>query len=147
GRDVGAVVQPGTLLFTATAGGGSPGSQNLLVYNVAAAAKSFRSATDAANIVSLPKDAVLDPLRPTEIVIQPFTDRLPPGIYSNTITFQFSDGRVSRVAIKVIVSAGPLTSTARFTTGAHGTSRAPVCSPTKLQPALTTLSDAFAVSA
>jgi sugar lactone lactonase YvrE len=43
GSDVAPAVQPGSLLFTTVAGGSSPGSQTVMVYNIGAVPKSFHS--------------------------------------------------------------------------------------------------------
>jgi adhesin/invasin len=138
GSDVAPSVQPGALLFTAPAGGGSPGSATVLVYNIGATPKSFHTAASG-GFVTLPTDATLNPQQPTPIVIQPFTTGLAPNVYSNTLTLQFSDGRVSRVNVKVIVTAAGSSSAT--------SPRAPGCTPTKLLPALSTLADSFEVSA
>ncbi|HXB73211.1 MAG TPA: hypothetical protein VNY05_33550 [Candidatus Acidoferrales bacterium] len=154
GTDVGAVVQPGTLLFTAQAGRESPGSQTVQVYNIAAKAKSFHAAVTAdqgLSFVVLPTDALLDPQQPTQIVVQPFTNGLASGVYSSVLTLQFSDGRVSRVNVKVIVlsgGSGVSGSVAHSTrTKSAGPFDSSSCTPTKLLPALTTLADSFQVSA
>jgi uncharacterized protein (TIGR03437 family) len=149
GSDVGAALTPGSLLFTATAGAPSPGSQNVLVYNIAAKAKSFRSVVSAdpgLSIVTLPTDATLDPGNPTTIVVQPVTAALGPGVYTGIVTLQFDDGRVIRLTVKVIVTKAGGTSSA----GAAGTnarvgdlSDGSSCAPTKLQPILTAPDDAF----
>jgi hypothetical protein len=86
------------LQFTGTAGAESPGSQNVLVYNVAATAKSFQASVAAdpgLNLVILPSSATLNPQQPTSIVVQPFTNTLAAGVYNGTITLEFSDGRVA----------------------------------------------------
>ena len=147
-KDAAAVVDQGSMLFTAPTGGGSPSSQNLLVYNIAATAKSFRSVVSAdpgLSVVTLPTDATLDPQHPTPVVIQPFTTGLASGVYSAALTLQFSDGRVLRVNVKVIVSrTGGITPAA--TAAERGTSVQPriggaACTPTKLLPALISLAD------
>ena len=145
GTNVGAAITPGSLLFTTSAGASSPGSQNVLVYNITANAKSFRSVVSAdpgLTLVTLPTDATLDPQNPTPIVVQPFTSSLGPGIYSGTITLQFDDGRVRSVTVKVIVSkAGSSSSAPAIST--RSLDAASGCTPTKLQPILTAPEDAF----
>src|SRR2546423_12874932 len=47
GSDTAAVVDPGSMQFTAPVGGQSPGSQTFLAYNITATAKSFRSTVAA----------------------------------------------------------------------------------------------------
>jgi uncharacterized protein (TIGR03437 family) len=149
GADTGAALAPGSLLFATTAGGPSPGSQNLLVYNITAKAKTFRSVVSAdpgLSIVTLPTDATLDPQNPSPIVVQPFTTSLVPGVYTGIVTLQFDDGRVRRVTVKVIVSkTGGTSSTATPGSNVRAGDRAdaPVCTPTRLQPILTAPDDAF----
>ncbi len=140
-----AVVQPGTLVFTAQTGGESPGSQTVMVYNINPinpAPRSFHAATDSPLLVNLPADATLDPAVPTPVVIQPLTSGLAAGVYSHVLTLQFSDGQVSRVNVTVIVSNTapggsviPNQRTKRTDTA--------LCSPNKLLPALTGLTDSF----
>jgi uncharacterized protein (TIGR03437 family) len=148
GTSTGAVVQPASLVFTTSAGAESPGAQTVLLYNITANGKAFRSVTDSSSIQTLPANGTLDPQQPTPVIVQPFTGNLAAGTYSNTLTFQFSDGRVSRVNIKTIVSSSPkqagFSSFARQDSG-HPTAAG--CSPTKLLPALASLPDSFEVSA
>jgi adhesin/invasin len=146
-------VQPAQLLFTATAGFESPGSQVVQVYNIVAGAKSFQSQVTADPglfLVTLPRDATLDPQQPTSIVVQPFTAALSAGVYNAVLTLQFSDGSVSPVTVTVIVSNTAAAGSS--TTDSKAKSERPTgaetsCRPTKLLPALTTLGQTFAVSA
>jgi uncharacterized protein (TIGR03437 family) len=149
GSDPGAAIVPGSLLFTATAGGPSPGSQNVLVYNISGKAKTFRSVVSAdsgLSIVTLPGDATLDPQNPMPIVVQPFTTSLAPGVYTGIVTLQFDDGNVRRLTVKVIVtkaggtSSGGIPGTSARASGPPGTT---ACTPTKLQPILTEPDEAF----
>jgi len=76
-------VQPAQLLFTATAGGESPSSQLIQVYNIVSGAKSFRSLVSADSglaLITLPRDGTLDPQHPTNIVVQPLTAGLNAGV-------------------------------------------------------------------
>ena len=147
GSDIGAVAQTAELLFTASQSTGSPGSQDLLLYNIAAAPKTFRTsiASDPGlGIAILPADGTLDPQRANRIVVQPDTTKLSPGVYSGSVTLQFSDGRVRSVRVSVVVAAGGGgTSTSQPLTEPRTTS----CQPSKLVTALTTLGDSFTVSA
>ncbi len=151
GSNVAGVVQPAQLIFTATAGGESPSSQNVQVYNIVAGAKTFRSQVTAdfgLGLITLPRDATLDPQLPTNIVVQPITTGLSAGVYNGVLTLQFSDGSVSAVKISVIVS-----SSAGATPAGQSEARpehpadSGSCTPTKLVPALTTLGQTFTVSA
>jgi uncharacterized protein (TIGR03437 family) len=157
GSDPGASVQPSELFFTSTPNGGSPGSQEVLVYNIGAAAQTFYLAfvnfipEDYLGFASLPDtEATLDPTRPTPVVVQPFVSgSLPAGTYTEFESFQFSDGRVQTVKINVI-SATPgssATASGSNTGDLRPRDGSAPCVPTKLIPALTTLGQAFAVSA
>ena len=145
GADIGAAATSSEQLFATSVAVGSPGSQDLLLYNVAAEPKSFRTAIVAdpgLNLMALPRDGTLDPQQATRIVIQPFTDGLKPGVYNGTVTLQFSDGRVGSLRLSVVVAA------ASFAVGPGGGRAAEgVCAPTMLIPALSTLGQSFAVSA
>jgi uncharacterized protein (TIGR03437 family) len=153
GADTAAMLGPGSLLFNAAPGGESPGSQDLTIYNITAKAKSFRSSVVAdagLTLFTLPIDATLDPQQPTRIVVQPFTSGLGAGVYNGTVTLQFSDGRVNRVNVKVIVASGAGTLTTnspdslRREQGSALTVEA--CTPKKLVPILTTMPDSFELS-
>jgi uncharacterized protein (TIGR03437 family) len=153
GTDIGPVAQPGGLLFNSAAGGDSPGSQNIQVYNLTGTARSFHAnvaADRGLTVAILPSDGKLDPLKPFSIVVQPFTRGLPQGTYSATITVQFSNGRVSRIGVSVIIGAtgaaaavAPLRSRARLGEPSDSNN----CTPSKLLPTLTTLAASFQVSA
>jgi uncharacterized protein (TIGR03437 family) len=144
GADPGASVQPAELFFTATPGGGSPGAQEVLVYNVSALAQTFYLGASPAQfeIAELPDVATLDPSRPTSILLQPLGS-FPAGTSSDFVNFQFSDGRIQTVKVNVIAGAPG--------SGGTGDLRprdgSATCVPTKLIPALTTLSQSFTVTA
>jgi len=142
GADLGAVTQPSELLFTSSAANGSPGSQTATIYNLAGSTKTFRSSvtTDAGvRAAILPSEGTLVPQVPQRITVQPFTDGAAPGVYKGLATFQFSDGRTGTLRFSVVVPAkGSGSGAERGATG---------CNPTQLLTALTTLGQAFAVSA
>ncbi len=149
GSNVPPAVQPAQLLFTAPAGGESPGSQLIEVYNIVSQANSFQSQVSAdsgLSLITLPQDATLDPQQPTNIVVQPITTGLNAGVYNGTVTLQFSDGTVSAVQVSVIVSNQGATSSS-----SRGGNMRPAdstgCTPSKLVPALNSLGQSFQVSA
>jgi uncharacterized protein (TIGR03437 family) len=149
GSDAGAIITPGALTFTAVPGPQSPSSQTISVYNITASPKSYRSTVSSdtgLGLSILPTDATLDPQRPNRIVIQPFTSGLAPGVYNGTVTLLFSDGRLSRVNVRVVVAnSGSATPSIA---ARKGVARDPSgCTPTKLVPSLISLPDLFAVSA
>jgi uncharacterized protein (TIGR03437 family) len=147
GSDPGASIQPAELFFPVTSSTDSPGSQNILIYSIGAAAETFfapllGSPTGGAFLVEpLPNVATLDPSRPTSVVIQPL-GKFTAGTYTDSVNFQFSDGRVQTLKVNVIAGTP-----AGGTTGALRPRDSSTCAPTKLIPALTTLSPAFAVPA
>ncbi len=143
GSDPGAALTNNELIFTSVLGGGSPSSQDIFIYNVAAAPKSYRSSRsiDAGRLEILPEDGVLDPHDPTRVVVQPFVGSTPPGEYDGNVTLQFSDGRVQEVDVKVVVTDADQASSLQGLTKSQG-----LCSPTRLLPAMKTLGDNFSVS-
>ncbi|HLG95996.1 MAG TPA: hypothetical protein VKX49_06770 [Bryobacteraceae bacterium] len=150
GTDIGAVADPAQLLFTAPGGGSSPSSQELNVYNVAATPKSFRSlvAGGGVNLVVSPTDGTLDPQNPSHIVVQPFTDGVAAGVYTGTVTLQFSDGRVRATKVTTVVAGTSSSSTSTTAANAHAGPRdSAVCQPARLVTALSSLGQAFEVSA
>lgn len=151
--NVAGVVQPAQLIFTATAGGESPGSQLIQVYNIVAGAKSFQSHVSSDSgllLITSPQDATLDPQQPTGIVVQPITTGLSSGVYNGAVTLQFSDGTVSAVKVSVIVSnsiAASGSASINKPKSARSADAGTNCTPSKLLPALTTLGQTFTISA
>lgn len=155
GSATSAAVQPGELLFTATAGTESPPSQEILVSDISGLPTSFRVVSGGISYAS-PVDGTLDPQSPTHVVVQPVITilvlpdgsslTLPPGVYNDVIALQFSDGTVSAVNVKIVVAAGANTPTATSAQSRHPSDAGP-CQPTQLLTALTTLGQSFAVSA
>jgi uncharacterized protein (TIGR03437 family) len=149
--DVGPVVQPAELIFTTTAGGQSPGSQEVLVYNLTPTPNTFRSSivTDTGlPLIIVPRDATLNPQVPARIVVQPLTSGLSPGVYSGAFTLQFSDGRVrsAQVTIADSTTVSKSSSSSRPLTSVNPADPG-LCTPKQLLPALTTLGQSFEVSA
>jgi uncharacterized protein (TIGR03437 family) len=109
GSNPGSVVDPPELVFTAPAGA-APGSQEVFVYNISATSKTFRAVAGTDDGGSwlqwLPGEGQLDPSAPSSVVVQPFTSALSAGEHTGALTFQFSDGRVQEVPIRVTVSGG-----------------------------------------
>jgi hypothetical protein len=68
-----------------------------LVYNIASAIKSYHAVSATNNAVTLyqnlPVDATLTLDRLTRVVVQPVINGLAPGVYRDSITLQFTDGR------------------------------------------------------
>jgi uncharacterized protein (TIGR03437 family) len=138
------VVQPPELVFTATPGNGPPGVQAFLIYNIGATAKSFTTGqTTSLSFIALPQQGIVDPNQPLRVLVQPLGD-FSAGSRSAVLTFQFSDGRVQTA--KVTVISAPDASAMSSTPG--GATSVPAgCTPTTLMPTVSTLGNAFSVSA
>lgn len=136
GSDPGPEVEPAELVFT-TVEGNSPGAQEVFVYNIAQAPKTFRSsgAITGGSAQAQPSDATLGLRQPTRVLVQPFVSGLPSGIHLGTMNFQFTDGRVRTVRLKVIVTAS-----AGKTLAAEG------CAPSKLVAAITSIAQSAPVT-
>jgi uncharacterized protein (TIGR03437 family) len=143
--DIGEVVTPNELVFVADAGATSPSSQSLFVYNIAATPKTYSSSVflDGASLNYLPGQATLALNAPTEIVVQPITDGLSPGVYHGNLTLQFSDGRVRDVKLHFIVRNAPAVAAGQLDRPRAATT----CTPSKLIPTLTSIGQSFTVPA
>ena len=148
GTDIGEVVTPNELVFVATAGQSSPGSQSVFAYNIAATPKTYSSSVLLNGIALnyLPGQATLALDAPTEIVVQPVTDGLAAGVYHGNLTLQFSDGRVRDVRLHLIVKKAPAT-VSSAADQLDETGRATSCTPSKLIPTLTSIGQSFTVPA
>jgi len=150
GMEVAPVVQPNSLVFTGTAGNSSPGSQTVQVFDPTGTNKSFRSGIVTVNggnwLVTLPGDATIPANQPVQVVVQPFVNNLAPGTYQGTLTLQFSDGRVSTVAIQFVVTTGAGGGTSHEQEVRPADSNGP-CTSTQLMPSLLTLGPGFSVPA
>ncbi len=142
GSDPGPMVEPAELVFTGRAGA-SPGSQDVFVYNIAQAPKTYRSSSSlaGATLVSLPGDALVDPTRANRVIVQPFVAGLAPGVHRGTLSLQFSDGRVRSVRVQIVLAP------AAAAAGRDGARQANGCTPTRLVAAVTSLAPAQAVTA
>jgi uncharacterized protein (TIGR03437 family) len=146
--DIGPVVTPNELVFVATAGANSPSSQSLFAYNIAATPKTYSSSVflGGAGLNYLPGQATLALNAPTEIVVQPVTDGLAPGVYHGNLTMQFSDGRVRDVRLHFIVRK-PVATLSNTSEAGGETAHAVSCTPSKLVPTLTSIGQSFTVPA
>jgi uncharacterized protein (TIGR03437 family) len=148
GTDIGEMVTPNELVFVTTAGTNSPGSQSVFVYNIAATPKTYSSSVflNGIEVDYLPGQATLALDAPTEIVVQPVTDGLAPGVYQGNLTLQFSDGRVRDVRLHLIVKKAPAAASSAAEQ-LDETERAVSCTPSKLIPTLTSIGQSFTVPA
>jgi len=142
--DLAPVVQPATLSFAGSTGNSSPGSLSVQVYDPTGTGKSFRSnivtASGGSWLVTLPDDAIIPANGPANVVVQPLVNNLAPGLYHGTLTFQFSDGRVSLVQVQFVVAGGA-------TADGRAKDASESCVSTQLMPTLTTLGSGFSVPA
>ena len=149
-QDPGPVIEPSEIVFTAVQGAPSPGSRNVLVYNISGTPQTYVSSvigTDPNNQFSfIPKNATLNLTQPTRLVLQPQTSGLAAGVYEAELTLQFSDGNVRRVGIRTIITPAPVVPSA--SAGLSQTEHdAGGCTPSQLVPAITTLGQSFGVPA
>ena len=139
------VVQPAELTFTTAEGQGSPGSQDLTVFNLTRDPIAYRSVSPplAPNqpLQYAPIDANVLPQEPQRIVVQPLTHLLRAGTYRSDLTLQFADGTVRRVDVRVLVTP------AGGSASSKGARSADACSATQLVPVLRSLGQAASVPA
>jgi uncharacterized protein (TIGR03437 family) len=138
GSNPGPLVQPSELIFTGVAGGASPGSQTVLVYNLTRSPLTYRSTSDPW-LTRLPPDGTISPDRPAPIVVQPDPSNLPAGVRQGNLTLQFSDGSVRNIRVLLVLPQGPAAGQ-RGGVVAQG-----ACIPSSLIPAFTTISAGFSV--
>ena len=145
------IVQPAGLIFTAAAGGESPGSQLVTVSNLTNAAITFTSGqttVDGNNwFVNLPTQATLAAQQSQRIVVQPYVTGLDPAIYHGTLTLSFAGGVTRAVSLLFIVTGSPASNGTATVTKRPLPQDQGVCAPTQLAPVFTSLADSFAVAA
>ena len=141
----GPAIRPAEVTFNAVAGADAPGAQTVKVYNIDAVPKSYLSSSTSGALY-VPVTGTLPLSQPGEIVIQPVTDGLAPGVYQDYLTLQFSDGNVRSLQINTVVTAAPPGATGD-SSFADGTAASTACVPTMLIPAVTSLGPSFNVPA
>ena len=143
-------ILPAEIVFLSK-GGGYPGSQELLVYNVTGTPRSFRSSRVAELIDVLPQDGTVSPDQPLRIIVQPvarlfgpgrFGQPPPPGV--TALTLQFDDGSIRTIPITVSVSDSGIPPKAGVTAASHADAS---CAPSSLIPTMVSLPPSFSVSA
>ena len=153
GSNPGALIQPSELVFAVAPGTGNPSSQNLQVFNVSGGSLSYRTNhTNGRLITALPGNATLPDNQPLSLVVQPTTNNqggnTAPVANSDTLSFQFSDGRVQSVKITVVNLPGPAVAPSlREGKSSSHTAVAAICAPSQLMPSLSTLGQSFSVTA
>ena len=145
-QDPGARIDPNHLIFSGVEGG-SPSSQDIFVYNVAAEAKTFRASlsTDSDEVwfTALPINGTLDPSQPTRVLVQAISEDLPAGVHTGQLALEFSDGRVESVDITLVQSPA---ADAQLSKGS-GQVLQGACEATTLIPVATSLGSGFDVTA
>jgi uncharacterized protein (TIGR03437 family) len=152
--DLAAVLRPNELVFTSPAGESSPGAQEVLIYNLTGAVKSFLSVPSVAGsdplfFHSLPGDGIVQPGSPARILVQPSlgvigqSSSLAPGTHRGALTLQFSDGRVRILGITFIVTPAA-SGSAAAKSFAHADAS---CTPAALLPSIASLGAGFSVPA
>ena len=145
GSDPGAQVTPSELVFAGVQGG-TPSSEDVLIYNISATPKTFQTGptVDRGRVWfrHLPANSAMQPDRPTRMLVQPVTDFLEPGVYHGRIPIQFDDGRVQTVDLTMVQGAADTTAL-----GKEGQVRQAACAPTTLLPTARSLGAGFGVSA
>jgi uncharacterized protein (TIGR03437 family) len=110
GSNLKSVVDPPELAFS-TSAETSPSSLDLFVYNISETPRTYRTTvtTDDGDrwLFVNPGDGLLDPERPTQVVVQPDVSWFDSGELRGTIAFQFSDGTVQEVKVRVAVASDP----------------------------------------
>lgn len=137
GANPGPVVRPAELIFRAVAGGPSPGSQTLLLYNLTARGVTYRS-TSEPWLTRLPGDWSITPERPAPVIVQPDPATLSPGVHRGSVALQFSDGSVRNVSVLFVLLPAPRATLKRDPFQAQD-----ACTPNALLPVFTTLSAGF----
>jgi uncharacterized protein (TIGR03437 family) len=154
GQDPGPVIVPSEIVVNAVQGAPPPGSQNLFLYNVSATPQTYVSSISASNssdqFLFDAENATLSPTQPTRLVVQPLTSGLAAGVYEAQLTLQFSDGNVSRVGIRTVVTPAPAGASSNSSDQIRTDTTSPGaagCTPSQLVPVITTLGQSFGVPA
>ena len=139
GSDLGPIVQPSGIIFSAVAGAQPPGSQTVTVQSTSSAPVNFTSGvvigTGNSLFQSAPQTGTITQAQPVQIVVQPVTTGLVPGIYRGALTLSFSDGNTRTISLLLVVTAGSGSTTGIGSVHAVQGS----CTPTTLAPVFTAL--------
>ncbi|MBL8209740.1 MAG: hypothetical protein JNK87_03460 [Bryobacterales bacterium] len=136
-------VQPSGLIF-ASRGGSNPGAQTVTVNNLQTRAVQYASARltlDGASWFShTPVNAAVSAGSPTQVIVQPDSRNLTPGVRRGLLTLLFDDGSSRSVNILHVVADPSLTSVQKAGTRALGT-----CPTNVLRVEITNLRNNFVV--
>ncbi len=150
GSNIGPIVQPTGLIFTAQEGS-LPSSRTVLVQNTSSTALTFHSGITTVDGGSwlgvLPGDGTVTKAQAVPIVIQPETEELGAGVYRGSIALSFSDGSVRVIAVVVVVTPG--SNSFQNISAAHpkATRDGSGCKASTLVPVFTLLSSGFSATA
>ena len=147
-------VGPTGLIFVGAAGGPSPGSQEVLVYNLGGGSLSYQSAAstqDRTNwIVYQPAQTSVSSDQPTRMVISANSAGLSAGVRRGAVTLQFSDGSTGLIDILLVLTPSS-TSPSPPAGGPDSAVKAPspgaACVPASLNIVFTILGPQFNISA
>ncbi len=147
GSNIGALVQPTGLVFSAVEGKDSPNAQTVLVQNTNNTPLNFNSGhltLDGKDwFKTLPAEGAVTAAQPVRIVVQPNILGLTRGVYRGTLTLSFSDGNTRNIAlVLVIIPPGSKPSGSNSSQAGLGS-----CKPTTLAPVFTLLSSGFTLPA
>jgi uncharacterized protein (TIGR03437 family) len=147
-QSVGATVAPSGLIFTAPANGDSPSSQTFLITNLSASAAPLAvnvTTTGGGDWLAVaPDNGTISPGASQNITVQPNIGSLAPGVYQASITAQAGGTALSVSVVFVVVPS--VTPVASLSSTSHAT-QAASCTPRKLYPVFTSLTQGFVVPA
>jgi uncharacterized protein (TIGR03437 family) len=143
GSNPGPAIQPTSLVFTGSAGGDPPSSQNFLVGNPTNSSLAYVSGTltlDGGTWLQVfPATAAVPNDGPATVVVQPDTTGLTAGVRRGVITLLFTDGSSRLINVLLVLTPGGA--------GTLSTRDAGGCSPTKLLPLISSIGQNFSVPA
>jgi uncharacterized protein (TIGR03437 family) len=143
-------LEPTALIFVASqAASANPAPETITVANSSNEAVSFTAAavSPQAGLFSVnPASATVSSASPAQLTITANVSGLAPGQYSGTIELQFADGSTGQAALLLIVT--PSSSAAVRAGSTRNAAAAPAaCTPSKLLPVSTALSENFNATA
>jgi uncharacterized protein (TIGR03437 family) len=138
----GSTIQPAGLLFTATAGGADPATQNLTLTTTTAAGTKFGSSVVFGDgrpwFTFQPISGTVQSNAPVTMQVKPAISGFSAGVYNAVITVAFDDNTVSQVNLVLVVSAG----TGVPKPGLPGAG----CAPSKQVPLFTSIGPGFSAT-
>ena len=137
GSDPGPDVRPTGLVFIGVEGGGNPGSQSVLITDLASAPTSFAAVASYVPpatgwLAYQPADATIAPNSPVQIEVQPNLAGLPSGSQRAYLNLAFAEGQPVVNVLAVIAPAG--TTTSARESGGRAVAN---CTPSQLVPQFT----------